>query len=106
MPSIGTCLTASHPTSVPPDGQASAPARVRPGRKPSAVQGANPTFAKRHYQRLAAVLARELARVRLAQPVGSPADAVRAVAEALADELARDNSRFDRARFLAACDLD
>ena len=62
-------------------------------------------FAKRHYQALAAVVARELARVRRAPGNATPADTVRAVAEALADELARDNRRFDRGRFLTACDL-
>ena len=88
MPSTRTRQTTTHRTPVHPHRQASAGA-----------------FAKRHYQALAAVLARELARVRRTAPDATPADTVRAVAEALADELARDNRRFDRSRFLAACDL-
>ena len=60
-----------------------------------------PAFQRRHY----GLLAEAIKRVRTLNPHhDTPAEALRDAQEEIADLLARDNPKFDRERFAAACE--
>ena len=62
-----------------------------------------PIFAHRHYAAIAAVMADFPTEVGEAVDIGANAAVQEAVQNMLADMFQRDNPRFDRERFLAAC---
>ena len=57
-------------------------------------------YAKRHYVEIAELLQA----VRLGSPTGTALGAMDDVIHRFADMFERDNSRFDRSRFILACD--
>lgn len=59
-------------------------------------------YAKRHYEDIAALMAREIT-YRPERP--NRKTTLRGVVRELVDLFARDNPRFDRERFIAACGL-
>ena len=59
-------------------------------------------FTRKHFDAVAEVISKEL--LWFQNPLANKA--IRTVARSLADEFAKDNPRFDRERFYAACGFD